>query len=112
MTHLTLFDPEHIEAIRQQRDVAMATVQVNAGHEFSAKAREFVISYLRANGPTPGELITNACKEARIVPASGDDRSFGPIYMSLSRKKVIEKAGTCIRTKGHLTAGGNIWKLA
>jgi hypothetical protein len=46
---------------------------------------------------------------AGIVPH--DCRSFGPVYMKLARKGLIEKCGTIPRRHGHGTAGGNVWRL-
>ena len=93
----------------QRRDSAMAKVQANAGETFGRLAREFIVQYLSANGATPGEDITDACVAAGIEPH--DTRAFGPVYMSLSKKGVIRKAGMVPRRKGHATAGGYVWEL-
>jgi hypothetical protein len=77
---------------------------------FSERAKAFVLSYLKANGVSSGELITDAAKLAGIKPP--DDRAFGAVYGSLSRKGQIVCAGYCARVKGHGTAGGRLWRLA
>ena len=102
-----LFD--YLEA----RDGAMASVAANAEEaceDFADRACACVLEYLRRHGPTPGEVLTDACLIAGIVPH--DTRAFGPVYMRLSRRGLIVKAGTCIRRRGHGTAGGHVWALA
>jgi len=89
----------------------MAHVARNAGEEFRARAREFVLSYLANHGDSSGEEITDACKEAGIVPPNSD-KAFGAVYGSLARRGRIQKCGTCLRRKGHATSGGNVWRLA
>lgn len=96
-----------------RRDAALDRVERNAEDffkEFSQKAQNFVLEYLRRQGDASGEAITDACRQAGIVPH--DDRAFGPVYLTLSRQKKIEKAGFCQRTKGHGTGGGVVWRLA
>ena len=104
-----LFNQPPLEAVRAKRDTAMASVAVNAGTEFGIRARAFVLKYLAEHGPSPGEVVTDACKEAGIK--AHDDRAMGPVYMGLSQNGFIEKAGFCQRKKGNLTGGGLIWKL-
>lgn len=109
MTQRGLFDAPAVDAMR---DEAMARVGDNAevrSPGFADEATHFVLWYLRKNGPTSGEVLSLKCKQAGIVPH--DDRAFGPIYMSLSRKGFIEKAGMVRRERGHGTAGGNVWRL-
>lgn len=103
MTQLT------IDQALTARDEAMASVAKNAGALFRESARTFVLDYLREHGATPGEVLTDACESAGIV--AHDSRAFGPVYMSLSRQGLIEKCGTVARTRGHGTAGGNVWRL-
>lgn len=94
------------------RDEAMQRVEENAeviSPDFSENAQRFILEYLLQHGESSGETLTNACLKAGIKPH--DDRAFGPVYMKLSRAGRIEKAGMCVRKKGHGTAGGNIWKL-
>lgn len=75
---------------------------------FSARAQAFVLDYLARHGTASGEDITDACKAAGIVPA--DDRAFGAVYSTLSRRGLIVFAGFCARRKGHCTAGGRLWR--
>lgn len=104
-----LFHQPPLEVARKRRDAILVTTQVSAGTEFSRKATEFILAHLKEHGECPGEDITDACKAAGIKP--DDDRAFGSVYMMLSRRKMIVKAGFCQRRKGHATSGGNIWKL-
>lgn len=101
-----------LDEARRAGDQAMADAADNADewmNGFRQKAREFVVNYLRQQGPTSGEAITNACREAGIVPH--DDRAFGHVYRALSAARVIIKCGYCPRTKGHGTSGGIVWRL-
>lgn len=104
-----LFHQPPMEVAILKRDAAMSRVQAKAGENFGRTASEFILSYLRQHGATSGEDITDACKAAGIKPH--DDRAFGPVYMSLSRKGIIRKAGMVPRRKGHATAGGYVWEL-
>jgi hypothetical protein len=102
---LPLFD--HVNALR---DEAMQRVGQNAEDKrpyFADAAAAFILRYLDAHGATSGEELTLACKEAGIVPH--DDRAFGPVYMVLARRKKIVKVGSVRRSRGHGTAGGNVW---
>lgn len=76
---------------------------------FGVNAVAFVYQYLKENGNTPGEDITDKCKEAGIVPH--DDRAFGSVYSNLYRGGLIEPKGHVPRRKGHGTGGGKIWGL-
>lgn len=108
MTQPTLFD----QPVNTLRDQSMAQVERHAEERapgFKELAMAFVLAYLAQHGAQPGELVTLACKAAGIRPH--DDRAFGPVYMSLARQGRIRKVGTCIRQRGHNTAGGNIWGL-
>lgn len=105
-----LFHQPPIEVAILKRDAAMSRIQAKAGEDFGRKAREFILSYLRQHGATSGEDVTDACKAAGITPH--DDRAFGPVYMSLSKKGVIRRVGYCARRRGNMTAGGSIWELS
>lgn len=105
MTQLTL------DEAFKARDLSVARVERKAERhvaEFTVRAAVFVVEYLKAHGPTSGEDVTLACREAGIVPH--DDRAFGAVYLRLSRSRLIEKAGVCARKRWHGTGGGNIWK--
>ncbi len=93
----------------EARDEAMERVEENAGPSFKERAQAFVLDFL-GHGPATGETISDACKEAGIIPH--DDRAFGPVYMGLARAGRIRKAGHAVRRKGHGTSGGNVWALA
>lgn len=97
-------------SMETSRDEAMRAIIAHAGQRFRREAEEFVLAFLERNGETPGEFITDACKAAGIVPH--DDRAFGPVYMALSRRGLIEKVASCQRRKGHGTNGGIVWRLA
>ena len=92
------------------RNEAMGRVETHAGASFKEHATQFVLEYLRTHGATSGEELTTACVASGIKPH--DERAFGVVFMSLSRKGLIFKVGTCVRVKGHGTSGGNIWDLA
>lgn len=88
----------------------LAMLSKRNGQRFTERACAEVLRILQT-GPASGEQITDRLKEAGIVPLVGDDRAFGPIYSKLSKEKLIEKCGTCLRRRGHATQGGNIWRL-
>jgi hypothetical protein len=97
---------------REARDDALEQVAANAEDEcpgFAEAARAFVLAYLAEHGPASGEVVTNAAKAAGLVPH--DDRAFGPVLLALSRAGRIRRVGTTLRTKGHGTAGGNVWEV-
>lgn len=98
-----------LEQAIAERDAAIEQVSKTAGERFKIMAYDFVIWYLEQHGPTPGETITDACKQAGIVPR--DDRAFGAVFIRLSKRGIIHKVGTCVRRKGHATSGGNVWGL-
>lgn len=91
------------------RDEAMRAISAHAGQRFRREAEEFVLAFLRRNGETPGEFITDACKAEGIVPH--DDRAFGPVYCALAKAGKIIKVASCQRRKGHGTNGGIVWRL-
>lgn len=93
-----------------ERDAAMEQVSKTAGEVFREAAQLFIYGYLRQHGPTPGEDLTDKCLEAGIVPPR-DAKAFGAVYLSLSKRGIIHKVGTCLRRKGHATSGGNVWGL-
>jgi len=109
MSYIDLFSAPPEEEVLKKRDAAIEKVEANAGPEFGVKAREFILVYLREHGPTPGEELVIAAKNADIIPH--DDRAFGSSFMSLSKKGLIMKAGSCVRKRGHLGQGGVIWSL-
>lgn len=92
-----------------QPSTILRELEEKASDGFLKRAGEFVLHFL-AGGPMSSEDLTDACKAAGIVPA--EDRHFGVVYATLSRRGQIVKAGVCDRRKGNGTTGGNIWKLA
>ena len=102
-----------LEQARALGEAGMAQAQDHAERDepgFSQRAQAFGLQYLRSRGACSSEDITDACKQAGIVP--DEDRAFGGIYATLRRRKRIEFAGYCERRKGHGTAGGRIWRIA
>lgn len=97
------------EQSRECRDEAIGAVMKRAGQAFMERAEAYILDYLRAHGATAGEQLTRACLSAGIEPH--DDRAFGPVYMRLSRRGAIEKCGLVPRARGHMTSGGNVWRL-
>jgi hypothetical protein len=107
-----LFDAPTRAQANTARDRAITAVTAHAEatrQGFLEAARDFIRRYLAAHGPTRGELLTVECKNAGIVPP--DDRAFGPVYLSLVRRREIEPAGEVRRERGHGTAGGHIYRL-
>lgn len=76
---------------------------------FSSRAAEHILRYLKKQGISSGEDITDSCKDAGLVPH--DDRAFGAVFSGLSRRKEIVFVGFGMRRKGHGTAGSRLWKL-
>jgi hypothetical protein len=91
------------------RDAAMQQIDESDFVVFRKLAQAFIVAYLRKHGDSPGETITDACKQAGIVPR--DDRHFGAAFIRLSKCGIIHKVGTCLRRKGQATSGGNVWGL-
>jgi hypothetical protein len=83
--------------------------EVVAGFNATA-ARAHVLVLLRQRGPTSGEDLVDALKDAGF--RGHDDRCFGPVFAVLVRARKIRCAGYCTRRRGHGTAGGRIWELA
>lgn len=111
LTQRDLFAPSFGEALAA-RDEAVTRVAANAEEAspgFAEAARAFVLARL-ARGPATAEDLTDAAIAAGIIPH--DLRAFGPVILSLSRARLIVKAGHCARRRGHNTAGGNLWKLS
>lgn len=92
-------------------DYGIATSVNNAVKKgFSVAAASLVIlEHLRKYGRTPGEDLVLVAKSAGHVPH--DDRAFGSVFSSLSRKKEIYCVDYCNRRRGHGTAGGRIWRI-
>lgn len=70
---------------------------------------KYIVSLLASNGQMSGEALTNLAKAIGWVPH--DDRAFGAVIGSLSRRGVIRCVGYVSRLKGHGTAGGREWML-
>ena len=97
----------------KDRDLAIARVSQHAedAHPgFLEQAKAFIVAYLAVHGPTPGEVLTLACKAAGI--RSHDDRAFGAVYLGLARAGRIVQVGSVRRARGHGTQGGSIWDLS
>ncbi len=105
-----LFSPEHVALVAKERDTILLKHDVSNGPNFGVRARKFIADYLLEHGPTPGEVLVNACLAADIKP-SGDARAFGSSFMSLLRREIIIKVADCKRMKGHLTSGGAVYAL-
>jgi hypothetical protein len=75
---------------------------------FTELAAAFVLAYLQRHGPTSGERLTDACKQARIVPATSD-KAFGAVFAKLRREGRIFRKGWTARAKGHASGGATIW---
>ena len=75
-----------------ERDLALETVERNAGEVFKERAMAFALDWMAGKGVVSGEDITDACKAAGIVPH--EDRAFGPVYLALARQGAIVRVGT------------------
>ena len=95
---------------RQARDEALAKADTKAPPGFKESAMRFITAYLDLHGPTPGEVLTDACVAAGIKP--GDLKLFGVVYRALKHNGSVVVAGTCTRRRGNNTAGGSVYKLA
>jgi hypothetical protein len=101
MTQATL----NFDAPRQAQIAAVAAKAESQGFDSTA-AEAAVLAYL-TTGESSAENIVAACKRAGHVPH--DDRAFGKIFASLSRRGVIVKAGSTPRYNGNPCW---IWRLA
>lgn len=99
-----------IKQAEAERDIAILRTTVSNTPEFGRLAREHILERLK-EGPMSGEELVLSCLNAGITPAK-DTRSFGGPFLSLSKKGLIVKAGSCKRLRGHGTGGGVIWSLA
>jgi len=91
---------------------ALADKTARASADFRARASAFILAHLEQHGPTSGEVLTDACKAAGIVPPKGmDDRAFGPVYQRLAQANQIRVCGSTTRRRGHGTSGGRVWIL-
>jgi len=101
--------------IAQAKEAGKVGIDESAAHAesdapgFSARAKEFVLRYLRQHGETSGETLTDKAIEAGIAP--DNLRAFGGVYQGLLRKNLIVKVGTCKRRKGHNCAGGSVYGI-
>lgn len=75
-----------------------------------AGARAHALELLRSRGPTSGEDLVDALKQAGF--RGHDDRCFGPVFAGLARLRKIRCIGYCPRRRGHGTAGGRIWDIS
>ena len=101
--------PGYIKCWRCQRDIALETVERNAGEIFKERAMAFALEWMTGKGIVSGEDITDACKAAGIVPH--EDRAFGPVYLALARQGAIVRVGYLARRRGH-GAPAPGWRLA
>lgn len=70
-------------------------------------AAQFVLDYLAKHGATAGEVIVT---EGSKVHTPHDQRSWGAVFLKLSRAGLIVKAGYTQRAHGH-GAPGLVWEL-
>ena len=82
--------------------------QVDPG--FTGRAASFVLEYLRENGRTAGETLTDLAIAAGHVPP--DARAFGAVFRVLVKRGKIRHVGWCERRKGHGSGGGRVWEAA
>lgn len=73
----------------------------------TSAAASYIVDCLRRNGPTPGEVLTDAAIAQGFKPPKA--QAFGPIYAKLLRDGVIRVVGECKRTKGNGSRGGSVY---
>jgi hypothetical protein len=71
-------------------------------------AGKFILGWLARHGQMSGEALVDAAIQHGYRPH--DQRAFGAVFGTLSRKGLIRCAGYCEREKGHGTAGGRLWE--
>lgn len=78
---------------------------------FSEKAEAVFVRHLAAspNQAAWNEDMVDVAKAHGVVPA--DDRAFGAVFQSMSRRKVIVCVEYGPRRKGHSGAGARKWRL-
>lgn len=106
------FDTPSLPMARAMGDEGMARALEHAETDepgFSERAQKFVLRYLREHQKSSGELITDACKLAGIVPV--EDRAFGPVYSRLLKLNLIHVIGLVPRRKGHGSLGAKLYAL-
>jgi hypothetical protein len=74
---------------------------------FTQEALDFIVTYIRDHGETPGESVTLAAVKAGIAPP--DQRAFGPIYAMALRRELIHVVRFIPRVRGHGSAGGKLY---
>jgi hypothetical protein len=102
--------PSLFDAV-EKRDKVLKKLEDRSA-EFNEAAKSAVLEYLREHSPSSCEDIVDAVKKRGIRPMKGDDRSFGPIFMSLSRGRKISRIGFQPRRKAHAAPGASIWRIA
>lgn len=103
--------------IQQEFELGLELAEACAAHaeqttNFNVEeAKQLVIEKLRAAGgePVSGEDLVDWCRERGQVPHI--DAAFGNVFASLSREKLIEKAGYGPRRKGHAAHGAARWRI-
>ena len=77
-------------------------------------AKNFVIGYLRSNGPSWSEAIVEAAGETGYQSLTArDGRAWGAVFSGLSRKGLIRCVrADGIRKHGNGTAGARQWAVA
>lgn len=73
------------------------------------RARSLALEILRSRGQMSGEQLVEALQAEGFE--AHDDRAFGTVFGTLSRRGLIRCVGFCIRKRGNGTAGGRIWAL-
>lgn len=116
--HLDLDPPKSMQTVislaiaRAQGHDAMDRAEAKAkaiDPQFIERAAAHMLAYLRAHGPSSGEMLTDSCKLAGI--RSTDDRHFGPVFRTLIRRGPIKWCGDARRVKGHGSRGGSLYVL-
>lgn len=93
----------------EQAATACTEKALRADPDFTAKASSAILAHLSVVKEASGEVLTDIAIAHGARPH--DQRAFGGVFASLSRKNLIRTVGFCMRSKGHGTAGGRIWAI-
>jgi hypothetical protein len=100
----------NFEAARSDGEMAAQACNAKAQRvnpDFSESAAKAILAHLHAVGQASGEVLTDIAIAAGAKPH--DQRAFGAVFASLSRKGLIRTVAYCARLKGHGTSGGRVW---
>ena len=106
---------EVVDRARSEGDLGMRRAERRAEREtspgFSDRLASYFYAVLVARGPQTGEQLTDAAREAGLVP--GDARCCGRAFQVLLTIGADIVPGVDVpRRRGHGTAGGRLYRVA